>query len=247
MQNTELHRRAEELWRRCLDRSIVTHTNFLTPAEQYTLGQMPYLRPVLYLWGGFPDAERRIAFFLPEHLTPEEFDATDYLTAFQIRCRFGEIGHRDVLGSLLGLGIERWSIGDIHVSGEEAWFFCLPSVAGLISMELTRIGRNGAEVREIPLDQVTLPERHREEVRFTVSSLRLDAVLAGVFHLSRGTAAELIEGGTVQLNYTVCEKTSATVEPGDVFSLRGYGKACLRETGGKSRKDRIHLVVERYV
>jgi len=247
MQNLELERRAEELWRRSLDRSIVTHTNFLTPAEQYTLAHLPHLRPALYLWGGFPDAERRIAFFLPEYLTAEDFDPVEYLTAFQIRCRFAEIGHRDVLGSLLGLGLERWSIGDIYVSGEEAWFFCLPSVAGLISMELTRIGRNGADVREIPLDQVTLPERHREEVRFTVSSLRLDAVLAGVFHLSRGTAAELIESGAVQLNYAVCEKTSAPVEPGDVFSLRGYGKACLREIGGKSRKDRIHLVVERYV
>jgi len=247
MQNIELERRTEELWRRSVDRSIVTHTNFLTPAEQYTLEHLPYLRPALYLWGGFPDAERRMAFFLPDYLTPDDFDPEDYLTAFHIRCRFGAIGHRDVLGSLLGLGLERWSIGDIHVSGEEAWFFCLPSVAGLISMELTRIGRHGAHVREISLDQVTLPEGHREEIHFTVSSLRLDAVLAGVFHLSRGTAAELIESGAVQLNYTVCEKISAPVEPGDVFSLRGYGKAWLREIGGKSRKDRIHLVVERYV
>jgi len=247
MQNKELQHRAEELWRRSVDRSIVTHTNFLTPAEQYTLERLPYLRSALYLWGGFPDAERRIAFFLPEYLIAEDFDPSDHLTAFHIRCRFGSIGHRDVLGSLLGLGLERWSIGDIHTSGEEAWFFCLPSVAGLISMELTRIGRNGVSVQEIPLDQVTLPARNREEVRFTVSSLRLDAVLAGVFHLSRGTAAELIEGGAVWLNYAVCEKSSATVEPGDVFSLRGYGKACLRETGGKSRKDRVYLVVERYM
>lgn len=247
MQHTELLHRADELHRRSLDRGIITHTNFLTPAEQYVLAGLPHLRPALHLYGGSAEAERRLAFFLPDYLTPEDFDAPEYLTAFHIRCRFAEIGHRDVLGSLLGLGLHRWSIGDIHTSGEEAWFFCLPSVAGLIAAELTRIGRHGASVRELPLDQVTLPERNREEVRFTVSSLRLDAVLAGTFNLSRTNAAELIEAGAVQLNYTICEKTSATVEPGDVFSLRGYGKACLRETGGKSRKDRLHLVVERYV
>jgi len=225
----------------------VTHTNFLTPAEQYALERLPHLRPGLYLFGGFPDAERRIAFFLPDYLTPEDLDVSDYITAFRTRCRFAEIGHRDVLGSLLGLGLHRWSIGDIHASGEEAWFFCLPSVAGLIATELTRIGRSGAAVREISLDQVTLPERSHQEVRFTVSSLRLDTVLAGAFNLSRTNAAELIEAGAVQLNYAICEKVSAVIEPRDVFSLRGYGKAYLRETCGKSRKDRIRLVVERYV
>jgi len=247
MQHTELLHRADELHQRSLDRGIVTHTNFLTPTEQYTLERLPHLGPALHLFGGFRDAERRIAFFLPEYLTPEDFDGADYLTAFHIRCRFAEIGHRDVLGSLLGLGLHRWSIGDIHADGEEAWFFCLPSVAGLISTELARIGRSGTVVREILLDQVSLPERSREEIRFTVSSLRLDAVLAGTFNLSRTNAAELIEAGAVQLNYAICEKSSAMVEPGDVFSLRGHGKACLRETRGKSRKDRLRIVVERYV
>jgi len=247
MQHTELLHRADELHGRCIERGIPTHTNFLTPAEQYALERLPHLRPALYLFGGFPEAERRIAFFLPEYLTSEDFEVSDYLTAFHIRCRFAEIGHRDVLGSLLGLGLHRWSIGDIHAGGEEAWFFCLPSVAGLIATELTRIGRNGAAVRETSLDQVTFPERSREERSFTVSSLRLDAVLAGTFNLSRTNAAELIEAGAVQLNYAICEKSSAMVEPGDVFSLRGHGKACLRETCGKSRKDRLRIVVERYV
>jgi len=246
MQNTELIRRAEELWRRSEDRSIVTYTNFLTPTEQHVLAGLPRLRPSLHLFGGLDDAERRVAFFLPDYLTPDSFDVSEYLTAFHVRCRFGAPGHRDVLGSLLGLGLARWSVGDIYTSGEEAWFFCLPSVAGLIAAELTKIGRNGAQVQEISLGQVPVPERQHEEISFTVSGARLDAIVAGTFNLSRANAVELIEAGAVQLNYAVCEKISVPVVPGDVFSLRGHGKACLRELGGKTRKDRTRVVVERY-
>ena len=85
-----------------------------------------------------------------------------------------------------------------------------------------------------------------EVLAFTLAGLRLDAILAGTFHLSRGEAAERIGAGLVQLNYAVCEKPAAEVEVGDVFSLRGSGKARLAEVGGQSRKDRTRVRVERY-
>jgi len=187
-----------------------------------------------------------VAFFLPEYLEPEEFDPGAYLTALRLRCRFGAPGHRDVLGSLLGLGLERWTLGDIYTKGEEAWVFCLPTAAAHVCRELTHIGRGGAEVEEIPLSLVPAPEREVEVVAFTVAGLRLDALLAGTFHLSRGEAAERIGAGLVQLNYASCEKPAAEVSPGDVFSLRGSGKARLVEVGGLSRKERIRVRVEKY-
>ena len=246
MQHTEFTRRAEELWQRSDAQNIVTHSNFLTPAEQHSLAGLSHIQSSLHLFGGLAESERRVAFFLPDYLTHEDFDPSAYITAFHLRCRFGVFGHRDVLGSLLGLGLARWSIGDIYTKDEDAWFFCLPSVANAIARDLTKIGRNGVQITEIPLYEVPEPERQREEIRFTVSSCRLDAIVSGTWNLSRTNAANLIESGLVSLNYTVCERTSATVEAGDVFSLRGYGKAALRELGGKSRKDRIHLIVERY-
>ena len=246
MQNTEFIRRAEELWQRSDAQNITTHTNFLTPAEQHSLAGLAHIQSSLHLFGGLEDAERCIAFFLPDYLAADDFDPSTYITAFHLRCRFGVFGHRDVLGSLLGLGLARWSIGDIYTKDEDAWFFCLPSVAKAIKAELTKIGRNGVQLTEIPLQSVPQPERQREEIRFTVSSCRLDAIIAGTWNLSRANAASFIESGLVSLNYSVCERTCALVEAGDVFSLRGYGKAALRELGGKSRKDRIHLLVERY-
>ena len=246
MRDFDLTRRADDLHRRMLDQQIVTHTGFLTPAEQYALEGLPHLQPTLTFHGGAADAERRIAFFLPEYLTSETFDSAEYLAAFHLRCRFAAPGHRDVLDSLLGLGIERWSLGDIYTQGEEAWVFCLPSIAGHIGRELTKIGRNGVVVQEIPPSQVPVPERAVESITFSVSTLRLDSILAGTFGLSRSHAAEAIGAGLVQLNYAACLKPAAGVEPGDVLSLRGRGKAKLRDLGGRSRKGRLFVQVEIY-
>ncbi|MCL2569517.1 MAG: YlmH/Sll1252 family protein [Oscillospiraceae bacterium] len=239
-------RRADDLHRRSGEQSCVTHTAFLTPAEQHALETRPHLRSALLLHGGGPDTERRVAFFLPDYLTPEAFDPEDHITAFRLTSRFAAPGHRDVLGSLLALGIERWTVGDIYTQGESAWFFCLPTVAEHIQRELTHIGRNGVQVIPLPLADVPAPTREREEQSFTVSSLRLDAILAGTFNLSRGVAAEQIESGLVSLNYTICQKPAAELDVGDVFSLRGGGKATLVEIGGKSRKDRTRIRVEKY-
>ena len=111
---------------------------------------------------------------------------------------------------------------------------------------LTHIGRNGARVTEIPLTEVPAPQRERECVTFTVNGLRLDAILSGTFGLSRTAAAERIAAGLVQMNHAPCLKPAAELNPGDVFSLRGSGKAKLIERGGKSRKDRTHVRVEKY-
>jgi RNA-binding protein YlmH len=246
MSDLILLRRAEDLLRRSGEQNTITHTGYLSPAEQHAIETRPHLRPGLLLHGGGDGCERRVVFFLPDYLTPEDFDPGAYITAFHIRCRFGAPGHRDVLGSLLGLGLERWTLGDIYTQGEEAWFYCLPAVAEHIRRELTHVGRGGAEVRELPLGEVPTPRRERELIAFTVSGLRLDAVLAGTFALSRGEAVERIAAGLVQLNYLLCEKPSAEVEAGDVFSLRGSGKARLAEIGGKSRKDRTRVHVEKY-
>ncbi|MCL2843146.1 MAG: YlmH/Sll1252 family protein [Oscillospiraceae bacterium] len=246
MRDFDLIRRADDLHRRSLDQQIVTHTGFLTPAEQYALVGLSHLHRSLFFHGGTENAERRVAFFLPDYLTAEAFDPAEYLTAFHLRCRFAEPGHRDVLGSLLGLGIERWSLGDIYTQGEDAWFFCLPSIAGHIGRELTKIGRNGVAVQDIPLPHVPAPEREVELVTFSVSALRLDSILAGTFGLSRSRTAEAVGAGLVQLNYTTCLKPAAGVEPGDVFSLRGSGKAKLCDLGGHSRKGRLFVQVEKY-
>ena len=84
-------------------------------------------------------------------------------------------------------------------------------------------------------------------IRDTVSSLRLDAVAASGFSLSRGRAAELISSGKFQLNHRECTKPDRPVAEGDVLSCRGLGKCAVKTVGGPSKKGRIMIELERYV
>ena len=211
METNDLIRRAEDLAARCERTSSVTATAFLTPAERMELQNTPSLRGTAVVYsGGGTECERTCAFFLPFYLTAEELDPSEYISAVHFRSFFGEPGHRDYLGALLALGVRREWVGDIRIRGAEAWVFCLPSVVKTLA-ELDRAGRYTVRGEKIALADVPEEEVKTETVSFTVQSLRLDAVTAGLFHVSRTTAAELIRLGSVSLNYVPCLHTDAAI------------------------------------
>ena len=247
METNDFIRRAEDLAARCERTSSVTATAFLTPAERAELHNAPSLRGAAVVCsGGGTDCERVCAFFLPYYLTAEDFDPSEHISAVHFRSFFGEPSHRDYLGALLALGVRREWVGDIRIRGAEAWVFCLPSVAKTLA-ELDRAGRYTVRGEEIALADVPEEETKTETVSFTVQSLRLDAVTAGLFRISRTCAAELIRLGSVSLNYVPCLHPDAAVHDGDVLSVRGKGKGTVTGTGGRSRKDRIFVTAERRV
>ena len=243
MEDKEFQKRIEDLAHRCERTGAVTSTGFLTPAEQYALGNRRFGDVTLLYHGGGEGCERACAFFLPWYLPAEDFDPAEYIRAVKITACFGEPGHRDYMGAALGLGIKREWVGDIRVMGTECYIFCLPSVEPVL-LELEQVGRCGVKAVSLPLSQVPTPERKVKRVTFTVKSLRLDAVVGGMFSLSRTAAADLIRMGAATLNYSECDKVDAPVKEGDVISLKGHGKGTLSQQGGKSRKDRIFLTAE---
>ena len=243
-----LLRHAADLQRQAAAGYTVTHTAFLTPAEQYVLRQeAARCRWENLRWhGGGEGCERQAAFFLPEYLPPDMLDAGEYISAFECVTKFASPGHRDYLGALMGLGIRRECIGDIRIDGDTAYFFCLPSVSRHILLSLDKIGRYGARLRAVPLSAVPAPERRVREISFSVKSPRLDAVVSGMFGVSRTAAAELIRLGQVTLNYSECLKPDAPVSEGDVISARGHGKGTVASLGGVTRKGRLFLTAEIY-
>lgn len=248
MENDELLKRAEDLRARCEKQSSVTHTNFLTPAEQYALEKWAKLSPDcnMLLSGGHEACERRVAFFLPFYVEKEDFDASEYISVLHAKAGFGEPAHRDYMGAILGLGIKREWLGDIWVKGDTAEIFCLPSVERHLLDSLDKVGRYGVKMSKASLSELTAPERKVKHVTFSVKSLRLDAVAAGMFGLSRTSAAGYIAAGEASLNYSQCMKTDAPVHEGDVISIRGCGKGIVGAEGGRSRKDRIFVNAEIY-
>ena len=245
MEHEALFKRIDDLFRRCERANVLTSTVFLTPAEQAAADayakRLPGCR--LLFSGGQEDCERKAAFFLPDYMEAEDFDPAGEISALRIDAYYGAPTHRDYLGALLALGVRREWIGDLRVTGQGAWVFCLPSVAEQLA-GLERAGRVSVKAADIPLSEVPAPERKRREVHFTVQSPRFDAVLAETFRLSRTQTVKLIAAGAASLNHLPCMKNDAPVSEGDVFSLRGKGKATLAEVGGQSRKGRLFLTVE---
>ena len=246
METEELLRRAQDLWERCDRTGVVTTTGFLTPAQQAALltWQKSWPDCQMVLLGGPPQAERKAAFFLPDWMTQEDFEPEEHLKAVCITTGFGTPGHRDYLGSILGLGIRREWIGDLILEDNQAYVPCMPSVQPALLSQLEHVGKFGVKVAPVQLAEIPQQERKVRPVSFTVSSLRLDAVCAGLFRLSRSQAAEKIRLGLVQLNYVPCQRPDAPVKEGDLLSLRGSGKGCVCQTGGTSRKGRLFLRCE---
>ena len=244
--NEELIRRAEDLARRCEKSGSVTHSVFLTPAEQYALSSWrPAADCTVLLHGGVENSERAAAFFLPDWMDPADLDPAETIRCVKVTAHFGAPGHRDYLGSLMGLGVRREWLGDILIQDSVAHVLCLHTVEREI-LTLEKVGRCGVKTASVPLSEIPAIERKVRPVSFTVQSARFDAVLAGLFHLSRTAAADHIRAGDASLNYSECLRPDAPVEPGDVLSLRGCGKARVTELGGQSRKGRQFLIGEVY-
>ena len=249
MEHEELLRRCGDLARRGEKSGQVTATHFLTPAEQAAVQAWAAwdCGSTVLFHGGSEDCERRAAFFLPYYMEEADFDPTGFLRCVHVKAGFGAPEHRDYLGAVLGLGIERAWIGDIRILDSEAWVFCLPSVESHLLSSLDKVGRYGVKTEPCALADVPVPERKVRRVSFTVKSPRLDAVAAGMFRLSRTEAARLIAMGLATVNYLPCQRGDAAVKAGDVISLRGYGKGTVSPTGAVSRKDRLFMEAEIYL
>ena len=246
MENEELLRRMEDLAAQCGKRCEVCASRFLTPAEQAAVRAWSAYGTdcTVVFSGGGAQCERQAAFFLPYYMEADELDVSEHICAVHLKAGFGEPGHRDYLGALMGLGIAREWIGDIRIFGENAYIFCLPSVQSHILSSLDKVGRYGVKSRSIALADVPEPERRVKTVSFTVKSPRLDAAASGMFSMSRTECARLIEAGAVSLNYAECLRCDAIVKPGDVISVRGFGKGTLTRCDGQSRKGRMFAEAE---
>lgn len=233
----------------CLLKNIPTHTDFLSPAELRSAADMLRAAAAAEGWtavGGYEQAERRILFFLPSW--QEEPDTESAITALRVHFRPEDApSHRDLLGSLMALGLVRGKLGDILLGEASADVLACAESADYLLREWTSAGRARLRGERISLSELSVPERRVRELRDTVATLRLDAVIASGFSLSRAKAVELIGAGRVQLNYREALKPDAAVKQGDVISARGLGKLELAEVGGLSRKGRTTILIRRYL
>ena len=230
----------------------VTATGFLDSHEQ-ALARNAAMRAAgvrTIMYGGYDDAERRMLVCIPADLPISDDEATDGLIQVLRVSRHAmsrELSHRDYLGSILGLGIERRLTGDILVRDDGADIFIVPEIADFLLREYHQVGRTSVKTELVPVSEVIVPEAHCEIIRDTVSSVRLDSVISSAFRISRKTASEAIRSGLVSVDHIECLKTDAKVDEGAVIVLKGKGKAILEEIGSVSKKNRTWIRVKKFI
>ena len=209
-------------------------------------------------WGGYADAERKRIFVLPDYIdVPVEYSSIleygfdDCFSTVEVRgSGYRALSHRDFLGSVLGLGLGRSVIGDIILFDEakpRAIIFCDKAVSSFICENLLKVASDNVKTAEVSVSDVRFPERKFLHISDTVASDRLDGVVAALLSLSRERAKELVVGGTVELDFEVCERPDKCVPSSSVITVRGHGKFRINSLLDRTKKGRLRLDADKYV
>lgn len=238
----QLKNRFHDLAERSYSQGIFTFTGFLGLSEQDVFWrEEPNLRYAGYtVYGGCDGADRvAVRFGSSEDL--------GYEVPFPIVCihirpliqKFAdELSHRDFLGALMNLGIDRSTIGDIKVGEKQAYLFCLDSVAEFICDNLSQIKHTHVNCT-LTEDFRDVPQEEPEILCIQVQSLRVDAVLSKVYNMSREKSLELFRAGKVYVNGRLCENNSRTLKAGETVNARGFGKFTLQGEARETRKGKL--------
>lgn len=240
-------------------RGDVAKSDFLSPRELFYAESYLKARGIPYFcFGGVVGAERQRIYLLPEYIgelqSAEElceFGFSIDISALKIRTAgYKKLTHRDYLGCVLGLGVERTVLGDIFVLDEQGYgavMFCKSSIAEFFIRELKKVGSESAKVSAISLDEVIIPERKTASVSDTVASPRLDCVVGALCSLSRDKARTAVESGLVELDFELEMRPDRTVSAPCLVSVRGYGRYRVCSLCDKTRKGRYRLTAEKFL
>lgn len=237
---------------------------FLTPKEQIMAARIiaqARSEAFTFFFGGYEGGERKRLYALPEYMAVEEALGTksilenyseqilDTVTAVAIKgSGYKKLTHRDYLGSLLGLGIERDVVGDIAVLDDcSAVVFCDKKIAEYLLLELKKIGSDTVKVKTWELSPEFKYEKAFAPISDTVASPRFDCVVSALCGISREKAQRIIHVGEAELDYFVEERSDRSVNEGSIISVRGYGKFSVVKLSEQTKKGRLRLLANKYI
>ncbi|MBQ7059403.1 MAG: hypothetical protein IJM83_08930 [Firmicutes bacterium] len=234
--------------------AYLTVSDFLDEREQSLLSRSfreGRLSVSLWMYGGAPECERKVACFYPDFLSEnrEELLMVQLrlirVTALDQRFLPKELTHRDYLGALMGLGVKREKIGDIRIGEESAYVIVKEEIASFICEELTSVGKALVDTKVVAWTTLPAAESGTLSV-ISVSSFRLDQLVSRGFNLGRTDASKWIAAGLVFRNGEAIMQPDKTVMIGDKITLRRKGKIILKEDKGVSKSGRHQVLIEKY-
>lgn len=242
-----LKKRFADLAQKCYQKNQYTFTGFLGIADaacfyeiEKELSYVPYR-----FWGGYEDAERVMLRFGSKELLgyEEEFPIIS-LKVTPVSAKFADtLTHRDYLGALMNLGIERSTLGDIIIVGKHAFLFCTDKMAPYIMENLDRVRHTNVRCQiagKIPESTITRMERKSVQV----SAARADSIIAKVYNLSRSESVDLFRAKKVFVNGRLNENNGGQLKPDDKVTVRGFGRFRFVGVSGETRKGKLNVEVD---
>lgn len=255
-----LFARIDDLCERA-ERGEIVWSNFLSPRERhfakgYLISSGMSDRCLFY--GGYNGAERCRAYILPDYISgvKDYSELSAYLdenniTSLRIRgSGYRKLSHRDYLGSVLGLGIERDILGDIVFQDRaenEAIVFCDSLIANFILNDLKKVANDSVRVDKIEILNDFIPKKEFLHISDTVSSPRVDCVVAALCSLSRERASVAVMSGTVEVDFECETRPDKTLKAPCLISVRGYGKFKVNSVSEPTRRGRLRLDADKFI
>lgn len=219
-------------------------SDFLNPREieivQMVVGTKGDVR--VKFFGGSDQAERKRAFLYPDYYTPalEDFDIKFYQLIYS--AKFTKITHREVLGTLMSIGLKREKFGDILMDGSLIQIVVASEVSAYLQANITKMGNAGVKLREIQYDDILKLKEVWQENVVTLSSMRLDTVISAIANISRQKSQQLIQQNRVKVNWKPIDNPSYEINKSDVISVRGIGRMKILSIDGKTKKDKWKIL-----
>ena len=255
-------KQVEDKYRRFSDNYIIQNSDFLSMEQQSMLAGFfrAHSGEGIFLFGGYSDAERKQVLFMPDYTNvEEETGALEYFKENPSECPMGvldisvatpdmgKLSHRDYLGALMGEGIKREKVGDIIVTNTGAKIVAAEELVDYLERNLYRVGRVPVTVKTSPIFNLTGIKPQINSLNFTVSSPRIDNIIAVAFGISRKAAVEAICQGKVFVNGIEMIKPDFSLKGGEKVVLRGKGKLIYNGTTGTSKKGKAYINVDKYI
>ncbi|MCM3742765.1 RNA-binding protein [Sporosarcina luteola] len=222
-------------------------TGFLDPRQIFILNSIVKSTGLQFgVHGAFQEPERQRALIYPDYFEPEDNDFQVSIFTIRYPAKFMTLEHKDILGSIMALGIDRSKFGDIRLEGDLVQFAVAEEMKDYLFANLTSIGKSKVRVEELgPSDElIVLAESWKEELH-TISSLRLDSLVASLVNCPRQKAVSLIQNDKVKVNHVVRDQQAFEVNESDILSIRGSGRFKVLSIEGRTRKDKIRLLIGR--
>lgn len=244
MDNDAFLRHIEDIYRLCEKYHTPRFSEFLDGAKQRLVIEHGIADGMLF--GGYDGSERCMLGVFPEWY---EKNTEDFpISVLEFKTKYDkELSHRNYLGTILSLGIKREKIGDILTHKDGCYVFLSSDIAEFVRGGISKIAGCGVSINYTDIKDVSVPEKDCEIIDAVIASMRLDAVLAAALKKSRNEAKMMVLSGKVSVNHFEMLQTDYIVKENDLLSIRGFGRISLEAVGGRTRSERLHITLKKYI